>query len=225
MPTMTLRLLDLFCGAGGAAVGYKKAGFDVVGVDIKRQPRYPFEFHQADAMTFPLTGFDAIHASPPCQLYSACWSMHSRRDREYPDLIDATRVRLKESGKPYIIENVKGSPLLSPARLTGIMFGLKMHRERWFETNFLFFTPMNPGYAGHKVGEDGYVCMVGGGDSGRGRIPKDHRIKAAWQAASKIDWMTKREMSQAIPPAYTEWIGLQLINQIKSGNNHEPTRD
>lgn len=222
---MKQRLLDLFCGAGGAAMGYHLAGFDVVGVDIKPQPHFPFEFHQADAFDFPMTSFDVIHASPPCQLYSSIRTMPTCKNREYLDLIPPTRAQLTGSDKPYIIENVKGAPLLNPFKLTGIMFGLKMHRERWFESNVFFFTPDLPGRRGHVVGKDGYVCMVGGGDSGRGRIPKDHRTLAAWQAASKIDWMSKREMSQAIPPAYTEWIGLQLIEQLFSQSTPKPPRD
>lgn len=133
------RLLDLFCGAGGSAVGYARAGFEVVGVDLKSQPRYPFEFHQADAMTYPLDGFDAIHASPPCQAYSVAQKLQGNL---HPDLIGPTRFRLTESGKPYVIENVVGAPLLKPTLLQGTMFGLRTERKRLFETSFLL--PMPP---------------------------------------------------------------------------------
>src|SRR5574337_20985 len=128
---MKPRLLDLFCCAGGCAMGYHRAGFDVVGVDINPQQRYPFEFHQADAMTFDLSGFDAIHASPPCQAYTV---LGGREDlSHYPDLVDAVRERLQASGKPWIIENVPGAPLRDPITLCGAMFGLRRYRHRLFE--------------------------------------------------------------------------------------------
>ena len=212
-----MRLLDLFCGAGGAGMGYHRAGFEVVGVDIKPQKHYPFEFHQADALTYDLAGFDVIHASPPCQHYSACRNYPQCQKKIYPDLIAATRSRLLMSGRIYVIENVKGSPLIEPSRLTGTMFGLKMHRERWFESNVFFFTPEHRGLAGERLGKRGFVCMVGCGDGGRTGLPKDHRTKEAWVNASGIDWMTMYEMTQAIPPAYTEWIGERLIEIIDSG--------
>lgn len=118
-------LLDLYCKAGGAAMGYHRAGFRVVGVDIEPQPHYPFEFHQADALTFPLDGFDAYHASPPCQRYSMITKLHGRAIVEsHPDLIDPTRYRLKSSGKPYIIENVPQAPLKDAVTLCGSMFNL-----------------------------------------------------------------------------------------------------
>lgn len=208
------RLLDLFCGAGGASVGYYHAGFNVTGVDIKKQKHYPFTFFQADAMTFNISGFDVIHASPPCQQYSACKTMHSCKDKNYPDLIAPIRSKLIASGSVYVIENVKGAPLINPNKLTGLMFGLRMHRERWFESNVFIFTPENRGYCGQVVGKNGMVSMIGGGDSGRGRIPADHRRKIAWQKASQIDWMTCKELTQAIPPAYTKWIGEQLMTYL-----------
>jgi DNA (cytosine-5)-methyltransferase 1 len=146
------RLLDLFCGAGGAAVGYHRPGFDVVGVDIKPQSNYPFEFHQADALEFPLEGFNAIHASPPCQGYSQLAAMHP--GREYPLLIEPTRELLLSTGLPYVIENVEGAPLPRHPQLDGTwgfwlcgsMFGLGvtrgfLRRHRLFETNFPVVQP------------------------------------------------------------------------------------
>ena len=136
------RLLDLFCCAGGAGAGYAKAGFEVVGVDLHPQPRYPFEFHQADAMTFDLSGFDAIHASPPCQAYTV---LGGREDlSHYPDLVDAVRERLQAAGVPWIIENVPGAPLRDPITLCGAMFGLRSYRHRLFESSVQLAPPPHP---------------------------------------------------------------------------------
>jgi len=145
---MRPRLLDLFCGAGGAAMGYHRAGFEVVGVDIKPQPHYPFEFHQADAMTYPLDGFDVIHASPPCQGYSALAAMHP--DLEWERLIGPVRDRLVSNGKPFVIENVETAPLrhsptlfgLHGVILCGSHFGLGvgrgyLRRHRKFESTVI----------------------------------------------------------------------------------------
>lgn len=137
-----LRLLDLFCCAGGAAMGYHRAGFEVVGVDIRPQPHYPFEFHQADAMTFPLEGFDAIHASPPCQRYSVATNGHDRNN--YPDLYQPIKDRLEAAGVPYIIENVVKSPVRADISICGCHVGLtRIKRRRQFETNWsgLVMTP------------------------------------------------------------------------------------
>jgi DNA (cytosine-5)-methyltransferase 1 len=133
------RLLDLFCGAGGAAMGYHRAGFDVVGVDVNPQPRYPFEFVQADALTYPLEGFDAIHASPPCQPWTRKTPTWGRARVHYPDhpqLIEPTRDRLHASGLPYVIENVVGAPLRAQVMLCGSMFGLRIQKHRLFEGNW-----------------------------------------------------------------------------------------
>lgn len=214
---MKYRLLDTFCKAGGAGMGYSRAGFEVVGVDIEYQPRYPFEFHQSDAFEFIREHgheFDAIHASPPCQKYSACRTMHTTQGRVYPDLIVPTRQKLLQSGKPYVLENVIGSPLRTPIMLCGLMFGLKLFRHRLFESNLFLMVPYHRPHTGKVVGRQGYVCMAGHGDSGRGRIAADHRSVSAWKAASGIDWMTQKELAQAIPPAYTEWIGRQLIQHL-----------
>jgi len=192
-------LLDLFCGAGGCAVGYARAGFDVIGVDIMAQPRYPYSFVQADALTFPLDGFDVIHASPPCQLYSVTSSIWHR---DYPDLLPLVRSRLWESGKPFVIENVVGAPLPGAILLCGTMFGLDVLRHRLFESNVLLFAP---GACQHRgtVKEGQYVSVFGKGGCGY--------TKERGSRAMGIEWMTVRELSQAIPPVYTEWVGRQVV--------------
>jgi DNA (cytosine-5)-methyltransferase 1 len=213
------RLLDLFCGAGGAAMGYHRAGFDVVGVDIEPQPHYPFEFHQADAMTFPLDGYDAIHASPPCQAYSVANNIHGRTD--HPDLVAETRDRLVAAGGPYVIENVPGSPLRNFVQVCGLSVGANVRRHRWFECNFPVW-----GVPCSRHDAD-YVIVFGGGSKGRG-----HTIGKTAKGGSRIrrpfvpldrareamgcEWMTREEMSQAIPPAYTEFIGAQLLAHLNA---------
>lgn len=185
-------------------MGYYRAGFDVTGIDIKPQKNYPFTFIQADAMTFPLDGFDAVHASPPCQAYTAMkvWST-----KEHPDLVDAVRERLEASGLPYVIENVPGAPLNNPIVLCGVMFDLMVYRHRLFETN----KPLHPHphphphkarpiKAGRPVREGEIITVVGNFSD----------VKYARKAMG-IDWMTRNELSQAIPPAYTEFIGKQLV--------------
>src|SRR4030042_2837765 len=136
------RLLDLFCGAGGAAMGYHRAGFEVVGVDIKPQPHYPFEFHQADALTFPLDEFDAYHASPPCQAFTKYKNLRKDLPSRYPNLIPSTRRRLTDTDKPFVIENVEGSPLINPIVLCGSMFGLDVRRHRLFECGKFTVQPL-----------------------------------------------------------------------------------
>ena len=202
------RLLDLFCGAGGCAVGYARAGFEVVGVDLAPQPHYPFEFHQADALTFSLDGFDAIHASPPCQHYTALRTLH--RDRTYPDLVAPIRERLAASGLPYIIENVPGAPLPNAVMLCGSMFGLRVKRHRLFESNELLFS------AGPCGSHKDYVTVVGHDVRplcpGRGKSPPQGSLPiSVGRAAMDIEWMNRNELAQAIPPAYTEWLGRQLL--------------
>lgn len=211
------RLLDLFCGAGGAAMGYCRAGFDVVGVDINPQPRYPFEFHQGDAMTWPLDGFDAIHASPPCQAYSAMKGMWNARP-DHPDLLPATRARLLDSNLPYVIENVPGAPMIPLFLMCGSAFGLgvagfQLRRHRWFEPSTGWFGLSQP------CQHDGPVIGVYG-DHGRDRrrtgglgryFTMDER-----KQAMGIDWMKRDELDQAIPPAYTEYIGGQLLDVLRA---------
>lgn len=204
---MKPRLLDLFCCAGGAGAGYAKAGFDVVGVDLHPQPRYPFEFHQADAMTFDLSGFDAIHASPPCQAYTV---LGGREDlSHYPDLVDAVRERLQASGVPWIIENVPGAPLRNPITLCGAMFGLRSYRHRLFESSVQLLAPPHPTHAVrvNRRGENRREHWQNGGFM---TITGDVGVYCGPEAMG-IDWMSGNELSQAIPPAYTEYLGRQLM--------------
>jgi DNA (cytosine-5)-methyltransferase 1 len=211
------RLLDLFCGAGGAAMGYHRAGFQVVGVDIEPQPRYPFEFIRADALTFRLDGFDAIHASPPCQRFSRISVVYGA-GADHPDHVAATRARLLAAGVPYVIENVPGAPLLNPVMLCGSALGLPLRRHRLFESNV---TLMSPGCAHgmhakqYRIRQHGreidtaFCYVFGGGQAGQ--------PVATWRTAMGIDWgMTVDELSQAIPPAYTEHIGGYLLAELQA---------
>lgn len=213
-----VRLLDLFCGAGGSAVGYNRAGFDeIVGVDLVKQPRYPFTFIQADAMTFPLDGFDAIHASPPCQAYSPLGKFH--KEREYPDLIADVRDRLARSSVPYVIENVPGAPLLSPVMLCGSSFGLDVRRHRLFETNAVLLRPpcvhswQKPRFSNTGTRRRAILSSVVGVYGGA-HFKGDNL--AYRQAAMGIDWMQMDELSQAVPPCFTEFIGRALIEAIRA---------
>lgn len=232
---MKPRLLDLFSGSGGCATGYHRAGFDVVGVDIKPQKHYPFEFHQGDALTFPTDGFDAIHASPPCQAHSALKTMHNARKGFHADLIPQTRQKLQESGLPWVIENVPGSTLSrGSVMLCGTMFGLgtglsELRRHRWFETSFGILVPecshrdrVIGVYGGHgrdrKRIKPTTIGVYGGGHgTSLHRASKGARnfTAAEQREAMGIDWMTVDELSQAIPPAYTEFIGKYLMNALQ----------
>ena len=214
-------LLDLFCGAGGAAMGYHRAGFDVVGVDIEPQPHYPFRFIQGDA----LSGWtpdewwmvDAIHASPPCQLYSAATAMHDRT--RYVDLVAPTRELLKASGLPYVIENVEGAPLIDPITLCGSMFGIfRLRRHRLFESNWPI---LRPGPCRHDEQSD--VLSVSGhgeGGSHRGGTKRGpYWGQAERRKAMGIDWMNRTELAQSIPPAYSEHVGRQLLAHLRPGSD------
>lgn len=177
-------------------MGYHRAGFEVVGVDIAPQPNYPFEFHQADAMTYPLVGFDAIHASPPCQAYAGVTAWRGDRSG-HPDLVDATRERLQATGLPWVIENVREAPLNASLMLCGSMFGLRVKRHRYFETS----PPLN-----------GWLPAC----DHRDVLPFMHKGERAYADALDCYWMTAREGRQAIPPAYTEWIGSRLLVSMKA---------
>jgi DNA (cytosine-5)-methyltransferase 1 len=199
------RALDLFCKAGGVTRGLQLAGFHVTGVDIEPQPRYcGDEFIQADALTFPFNGYDLIATSPPCQRFSTM-TQRWRRSDAHPDLIEPMRKRLLAHGKPYWIENVPGAPLLTPVILCGSMFGLSVRRHRHFELSFT--PPLTPscdhsrkavgvyGHAGGSSKRDGLT--FGGVDT--------------WRAAMGIPWMTGNELAEAIPPAYSEFLGRHFL--------------
>lgn len=191
-------------------MGYHRAGFEVVGVDIKPQPHYPFEFHQADALTFPLDGFDAIHASPPCQAYSSA----TPRQHSHPDLYAPTRDLLVASGLPYAIENVIGAPYGHGVFLCGSMFGLTVdgewiQRHRNFESSLFMFQPACQHPAGRRS-----LLVTGHAFIREARDIDRHSRQGPFELAERlmgIDWMTRKELVQAIPPAYTEWIGRQLL--------------
>lgn len=213
---MKPRLLDLFCGAGGAGMGYHRAGFDVVGVDINPQPNYPFEFVQDDAgaVAYGLGvldhSFDAVHASPPCQAYMRSGNVD--RDK-HPDLLPTVRALLKKSGVPWVIENVPGAPMRADAVLCGSMFGLTVRRHRWFEFSdgVPRFPPMGCDHSRKVVGVYGHPHGAGG--AAVGMLPS---TLETWSEGLGIDWMTTKELALAIPPAYCEWIGRQLLDQLDS---------
>lgn len=202
-------------------MGYSRAGFEVVGVDIEPQPNYPFEFHQTDALDYLRwgienwvdPGFDAIHASPPCQAHS---SLKARwKDIDHPDLVAPTRDLLIETGLPYVIENVVGAPLKNPIVLCGSSFGLGVRRHRLFETNWSLMGPpcahslQQPQFDVYEHGRwiKSSVARVYGHGGGK--------ANDRWEEAMGIDWMAQPELAQAIPPAYTELIGTQLLAHIQ----------
>jgi DNA (cytosine-5)-methyltransferase 1 len=217
------KLLDLYCGAGGAAKGYHDAGFDVTGVDLSPQPRFPFKFVEGDCLVLDpkwiRRNFDAVHASPTCQAHTKLKTMHNARP--HLDLIPGTRAILEACGLPWIIENVVGAPLIDPIILCGTMFGLaagelELQRHRQFEANFKLY---------------GSTCR----HHGRGTIGiygdhiRDRRRRAGSQdrgradptfadgcKAMGIDWMQMTELCQSIPPAYTSFLGAQLRYQVET---------
>ena len=217
-----MRLLDLFCGAGGAAVGYHQAGFtEIVGVDIMPQPNYPFTFYQGDALNLEgewwadFYKYDLIHASPPCQRFSDL-AHRNGNGHEWPDLIAPTRELLQASGRPYIIENVEGAPLRSPLLLCGTMFpGLRVIRHRLFETSEWVWVPPHgrhplvfthdkrKAHYGQLDQDTAFVQVTGGGNA----------TVANKRDAMGVDWMTGSELNEAIPPAYSKFIGEQFIAQ------------
>ena len=205
------RLLDLFCGAGGAAMGYHRAGFDeIVGVDNRPQPRYPFTFEQEDAFVYLVlhgVEFDVIHASPPCQRWAA--GGNARRE-QYPELIAPLRVFLRKFGVPFVIENVVSAPLHDPVWVCGGALKcatrrLQLHRHRGFESNrMLRGTPCKSIRS--------VTCSVTGTGTPTGTWLQVGSVSTAERRRLMgIDWMTGKELSQAVPPAYTEYIGRQLL--------------
>jgi len=216
-------LLDLYCGAGGASMGYHLAGFQVVGVDHKPQPNYPFWFLRADALEFLAhpEGWPfkpaVIHASPPCQKWTSMIEHWQKRAHEYEDMIAPTREMLELLAYPYVIENIERAPLIDPITLCGTMFPpLRVIRHRKFESNMTLDEPDHPLHPHTYVTEksrlaygkldpdEAFITVAGGGNSTRDQAA----------AAMCIGWMTKPELNQAIPPQYTEWIGAQVMEHL-----------
>lgn len=235
-----MKALDLFCKAGGASMGLHQAGFEVVGVDIEPQKNYPFVFLQGDCLKINADRarqFDLIWASPPCQAHSALKVLHNAR--KHPDLIPQTRELLKAIGKPYVIENVVGAPLINPTRLCGTMFGLgvkdaDLRRHRIFETSFMV-EPLqcNHGaratigvYGGHIRNRKRTIAPTGHdliANSAARRANReagypDFTIADGYEAMG-IDWMVRDELSQAIPPAYSKYLAEQFLKGLTSSNN------
>jgi len=226
-------LLDLYSGAGGCSYGYHLAGFDVVGCDIVPMPRYPFEFYQDDALNvldtllngntwhgYHLKDFAAIHASPPCQHYTTMINNNEHCRVEHPDLIAPTRSRLMATGKPYIIENVKGAKKEIPNAfsLCGCMFpGLRVKRERLFESNVLIFSPFHDKKYCRSI-RVAHASRIPRGDEWWSAIgcfgQKDQAQRAMGITWMKTTGSRDTEIAQAIPPAYTKWIGQQLLDYI-----------
>jgi len=197
-------------------MGYHRAGFEVVGVDIKPQPHFPFEFHQADALEYPLEGFDAYHASPPCQRYSN-GAKQMGTYLSHPDLIAPTRYIFRSTYRPYVIENIYTAKkeLIEPSMLCGTMFNLGVFRHRLFETNFLLLVPSHEKHTGH-IGDGKYHQVTGhpGGSSKRDGFKNGGTNE--WRDAMGIQWMTGKELSESIPPAYTEYIGKYLMEYLNT---------
>ena len=167
--------------------------------------------------------FSVIHASPPCQRYSQATFCRGARDR-HPDLVGPVRDLLRETGRIWVIENVERSPLAAwSAMLCGSMFGLRVFRHRLFESSHVLLAPAHHSHGSRRIGKDGFVCVAGHGGQLTGwpgtgtrrTVPKDHRTKSAWSFAMNIDWMTRDELAQAIPPAYTEFLGKQLMRIVE----------
>lgn len=220
-----MRGLDLFCAAGGASMGYHLAGFEMTGVDNRPQPHYPFEFKQADAMTFPLDGFDAVFASPPCQDHSV--SKHTHPEHGTGWMLQATVERLRAFGRPWIVENVAGAEFGHSLVLCGTHFDLKaqdddgrwlyLQRHRLFASSALLMAPGRCTCSQHR-GEIGGVYGAGTHDRAKaknvrrgGYTPRTH----VRRALMGIDWMNGTELSQALPPAYTRYLGEQLLQSFE----------
>lgn len=194
---MKPRILDLYAGAGGAARGYQQAGFHVTGVDVRPQPRYAGdEFHQADALRFPLDGFDAIHASPPCQHYAGVTAWRGNQN-DHPDLVARTRVLLEATSLPWVMENVREAPIRGDILLCGTQFGLPIRRHRHFETNWSDLVMRPP-------------CQHHPSD-----LAFEHKQERAYADAMGCHWMTAREAREAIPPAYTTFLGGLLLEHVQ----------
>lgn len=218
-----LKMLDLFCGAGGAGEGYQRAGFDVTGVDYLDQPNNPHKFIKGDAIEYLLKhgkDFDIIHASPPCQMFSTATGPMRANGKEYPNLFPGLRLALSKVKKPYIIENVQAAPIRKDLFLVGYMFGLKLIKKRFFElSNDLFIMQLGCPRTNKTVKDGDFCQVVGKGQKGvsKGKPFKYCKgsILKSWRYAMGIDWMkTYKELANAIPPAYTEWIGNEIYHQL-----------
>lgn len=218
--TVVLRMkaADLFCKAGGASMGLARAGFEVTGFDIEPQPRYPFRFIQADALLSDLSGFGFVWASPPCQKFTIAGRTQRASGREYADLINATRHMLIQSGIPWAIENVPGAPVRPDFILCGSQFGLPIARHRLIECSFA--TGLTPSC--QHVEDIITVC-----GHGTPQWMRQRRIKlglhpnasvAVKKAAMGIDWMNRGELSQAVPPAYSQFIAEKFLAGLNQGN-------
>jgi len=206
------KCLDLFCCAGGAGMGYKQAGFDVTGIDIEPQPKYPFKFIQADAIEYLIQHwkeYDFIHASPPCQGYSHLTPKEHKDKHE--KLIDILRAELIKTGKPYVIENVAGakSELINPTMLCGSMFNLRTQRHRFFETSFSLASPSECDHSQIPL-----LVTTASKASREKRFALGMQPKSVKNAplAYGIDWMDFKGLKEAIPPAYTRYIGEQWLS-------------
>lgn len=219
-------LLDLFCGAGGASVGYYRAGFDVIGIDLHPMPSYPYDFIQANALEFlddliksgPVDAVTAFHASPPCQLFTPLAALPNASNNA-ENLIEPTRKRLRKLGKPYVLENVVQAPLISPVMLCGQSFGLKLYRHRNFETDWLLPAMphekhrelcMKAGYL--PTAERPYMSIHGrNGYNSKAWVSKAAEYMGMPWASDDLNGVC-----EAIPPAYTEYIGKHLMTAMKS---------
>lgn len=223
-----MKALDLFCGAGGASKGLYQAGFDVTGVDINSQPRYPFKFIRADALTFDLGGFDLIWASPPCQAYCAMKVM--KNARKHPKLIEIVREKLINQETPYVIENVFGAPLLNATMLCGSFFNLKsqgyeLRRHRYFETSFNSSHSMKCSHGEKTLGV--YGAKIRDIALEKRHYAKDPCTRgkpigvvlpqSMGREAMGISWMNMQELSEAIPPVYSKYIAERLKEPTQAG--------
>ena len=212
-----MRLLDLFCGGGGAAMGYHRAGFDeIVGVDISDHPNYPFRFVQGDALEYLAAHggeFDAIHASPPCQAFVVM----AAKDGSHVDLLTPTLAALQLVSVPWVVENVMTAPMPVTVMLCGSSFGLRVRRHRKFASNvFIPGLPCRHDIQGRPLGVYGFTDKgTGGRRINQWGTQRATSLKEASTAMGGISWMGYREMSEAIPPAYTEHIGHYLLQNLK----------